>query len=576
LPTSQLQNLREFELEGNQENSEWEKMTAEHQVLIIGGGVVGLSASIALSYHGVESLIVERRPGTSIHPRARSVNARTMELFRRFGIDQQVREAGASISASAGIYTGHSLREIIEPKPRRKAPFQLPFKGLFESMGPTAGTFVTQDQLEPVLVQAVQDGEGAIQFNQECTSVTQDEKGVTATIKARDTGVERTVRAKYLIVADGAASRLRRQLNVPTTGQGAMGHLLNVLFKADLKSLVDRREFSLCVIERPEVCGLLTSINNSDRWVFHVVYDPAKGEKPADFPNDRCEELVRLALGLPEIKVEVESVLPWEPSARVVENMRVGNRIFLAGDAAHQFPPWGGMGANTGIVDAYNLAWKLAMVLKGNTGTALLDTYDEERRPVALAAADASAAGADERGLISVQLNWSVIRGWMKKLPLISGHGYGYASQVICHENTTPLGGLTWRPWTMPSLFACIDGRPGRRVPHIWLERDGKRISTLDVSGRSFVLLTGADGQSWMEAAKKVSEKLGIEVDGFQVGPQGNLVAPKGIFESAAGIYPDGAILIRPDDFVVWRQRRQRGDLALQLEQAMTQALSLH
>jgi putative polyketide hydroxylase len=319
-------------------------MTSENQVpaLIIGGGIVGLSAGIALSFHGVESLIVERRPGTSIHPRARSVNARTMELFRRFGIDQQVREAGASISASMGIYKGHSLREIIEPKPRREATWQLPFKALFESMGPTAGTFVTQDQLEPVLVKAVQDREGAIQFNQECISVTQDEKGVAATIKDRDTGAEKIVQAQYALIAEGARSRLRTQLKVPTTGRGAMGHLLNVLFKADLKSLVDRREFSLCVIEQAEVCGLLTSINNSDRWVFHVVYDPAKGENPGDFPNERCEKLVKSALGLPEIEVEVESVLPWEPSVRVVENMRVGDWIFLAGDAAHQMPPWGG------------------------------------------------------------------------------------------------------------------------------------------------------------------------------------------------------------------------------------------
>jgi putative polyketide hydroxylase len=234
------------------------------------------------------------------------------------------------------------------------------------------------------------------------------------------------------------------------------------------------------------------------------------------------------------------------------------------------------MGANTGIVDTYNLAWKIAMVLKGSANAALLNSYNEERLPVALTAADASAAGADERGLISVQLNWSVIRGWTRKIPLISGHGYGYSSQVICHEDTSPFSGLTWKPWTMPSLFACIDGRPGRRVPHLWVDRDRQRISTLDVTGKTFVLLAGADGQSWTEAAKKASENLSVQIDAFLVGPKGDLVAPKGTFESAAGVHPEGAILVRPDDFVVWRQRRQHGHAALQLEQAMRQALSLH
>lgn len=552
-------------------------MTSERQlpVLIVGGGVVGLSASLCLSHHGIESLVVERRPGTSIHPRARSVNARTMELFRRFGIDEQVREAGASISPSMGIYRGQSLKEVIEPKPRRERTRNLPFAGFLAPMSPVTGPWVTQDQLEPLLVNTAQDRGGTILFNSECTHVEQDENGVRSTIRDRASGSDKIIRAQYLIVADGASSRIRRQLNVSTTGRGAMGHLLNILFKADLKSLVQNREFSLCVIDRPEVCGLFASINNSDRWVFQLSYDPSKGEKPSDFPNDRCIELLHTALGLPEVEIEIESVLPWEPSVRVVEKMRIGDRIFLAGDAAHQMPPWGGMGANTGILDVCNLAWKLAFVLRKQAGPALLDTYNEERLPVAREAAEASAMGANDRGLISVTPSWTVLRGWMRKAPLISGHGYGYSSRVICQEDTSPLGGWTWRPWTVPSLFASIDGRPGRRVPHLWVQHNGNRVSTLDLTGKNLVLLAGVDGTPWLDAVKKVSKILNVEINAFRVGPDGDLVAAKNNFEYAAGITPEGAILVRPDDFVVWRERRQPSDLAARIEQAARQALCL-
>lgn len=239
-------------------------------VLIIGGGVVGLSASLFLSSHDISSIVIERHTGTSIHPRARSVNARTMELYRHLGIDGRVHEAGASISASAGIYTGVSVKEIIEPVPRKEGPRKLPLAGLIQSLSPATGTFVTQDMLEPVLVDTARENGGKVIFNTECLGVEQVGNGVVATLKDRQSGVVSTVRSDYLIAADGAKSPIRAQLNVPTIGKGGMGHLLNILFSADLKSFVQQREFSICAIERPEVCGLLTSINNSDRWVFHL------------------------------------------------------------------------------------------------------------------------------------------------------------------------------------------------------------------------------------------------------------------------------------------------------------------
>ena len=283
-----------------------------------------------------------------------------MELYRGLGIDGLVREAGASISASMGIYSGHSLKEVIEAKKRKEGHRKVPLTGLFAPVSPVNGTFVTQDMIEPVLVDVARERGGNVRFYTECVSVEQDGESVTATLKDRESGATSTVRADYLIAADGAGSPIRTALKVPITGQGTMGHLLNILFHADLKPLVHQREFSLCLVERPEVCGLFTSINNSDRWVFHLSYDPAKDEKASDFPPEKCKELLRLALGMPDIEIDIKSILPWEPSVRIAELLQHG-RIFLAGDAAHQMPPWGGQGANSGIADVHNLAWKLAV-----------------------------------------------------------------------------------------------------------------------------------------------------------------------------------------------------------------------
>lgn len=544
-------------------------------VLIVGGGIVGLSASLFLSHQGIHTLLVERHSGTSIHPRARSVNARTMELYRGIGISDAVREAGASLAPSMGIYSGTTLKEVIESKPRSEKVRKFPLAGLSESTGPERGQFVTQDMIEPVLLKAAKERGVDARFYTECVGVDQDEEKATATLRDRGNGSTYSVTADYCIAADGANSPIRSQLGISRTGQGSLGNLLNILFHADLQSLVKNREFSLCKIEQPTVSGLFTSINNSDRWVFHLLFDPLKGEKPEDFPPKRCAELLRLALGIPEIDIEIKSILPWQASVRVAENVQVG-RIFLAGDAAHQMPPYAGQGANSGIADVHNLSWKLAAVLKHHASPSLLETYETERLPVGKTAAEVSGSSTDEKGLISMKWDFETAMGWARKLPLMSGFGYFYSGKGVMEESTWPLGGWSWRPWTIPSLFLGMDGRPGTRAPHVRVEKEGVRISTIDMFGKGFVLLTGSSGASWVEAAGKVAEKLkGMELTAYVVGSKGDVVDSMKGFETAAGISSTGALLVRPDGFVAWRERRIPADCEKMLEEVMRQSLCL-
>jgi putative polyketide hydroxylase len=347
---------------------------------------------------------------------------------------------------------------------------------------------------------------------------------------------------------------------------------LNILFEADLNELVRGREFSMCLIEQPEVRGLFTSINNSNRWVFHLSYDPGKGEKTEDFPPQRCQELVKLALGLPDIDVEIKSVLPWEPTVRVAEKFQHG-RVFLAGDAAHQMPPWGGQGANTGIADVHNLAWKLAAVLHGQATAALLATYDAERFPVGRLVAEESGAAADEHGLFSMNKSLPMILALVRRIPRIAGYGYTYTSQAINTEDTTP---LLWRlsqllkplPWI---LGLC--GTAGTRAPHIWVHLKAQRISTLDLFGKGFVLLAGQEGNEWCTAAPTIASSVGVDLVAYCAGPADDPVCSKGQWESSAGISTRGALLVRPDGFVAWRAWGQPRDVHQRLTEELKHAI---
>src|SRR5947207_2731821 len=346
----------------------------EIPVLIIGGGPVGLTASILLSRQGVSSLLVERHPGTAVHPKARGINARTMEMYRQCAIETAIRAAGLAPEQTGLIVWARSLagEEIERRIPWRSGPQST-------AVSPVRNCLCAQDVFEPVLRRfAEREPVGELRFGSEVVELRQDNDAVTAVLADRAGGAQTRVRARYVIAADGAQSQTRRQLSVHMLGRENVYESVNILLHADLRPWTAHRPAALYFIEHPNIKATFLTINAADRWGFLVNSLSAYGYAASDFTPARSAELVRLAAGVPDLAVEVLGIAPWTASAHVAEQYRHG-RIFLAGDAAHEMPPTGGFGLNTGVQDVHNLVWKLAAVLHGVAAPSLLDTYHDER-----------------------------------------------------------------------------------------------------------------------------------------------------------------------------------------------------
>jgi putative polyketide hydroxylase len=498
---------------------------------------VGLAASLFLAEHGISSLLVERHRGTSIHPRARGINFRTMELFHELGLEAQIRAAGSELVANSGMLIVETLAGTEHARIAMAEPFSS--SQSTRAISPTSGCMCAQDQLEPLLLAAARQHGSDVRFNTELVSFKQDLSGVTALVREQESGIQQTIDARYLIAADGPTSRIRQALGISTSGRGSLGHEINIYFSADLSDLVRGREFIICQVENPEASGLLLAINNTDLWLFQVQYHPEQGETPEEFPPERCIDLLHKAIGLPRLPIEIKSMLPWEAAVRVADSFQQ-ERVFLAGDAAHQMPPMGAFGMNTGIQDAHNLAWKLAAVLEGHAAPALLSTYDVERRPVAHFTAEQAGMRSARSAMDPTAANRAGLAD-----TLVITAGYQYRSHALLSEDE------------MPFALDHLDlhGQPGRRAPHLWLERAGTRLSTLDLFGSHFVLLAGEDGRGCCDAAQKIAAHLGIDLDCYRIGPSGDLIDLEGRWYQRYDITTRGAVLVRPDGFVGWRSK---------------------
>jgi putative polyketide hydroxylase len=511
-------------------------------VLIAGAGLAGLSAAALLAWHGVPCLVVERRASTARHPRARGVNLRSMELLRRIPrLEADLAAAGRTATDDFSIIIAESVTG------REFSTLMTPGNMNAGALSPAAICTAGQDRVEPILLRhAVALGAEA-RFSTELADFTQDTNGVRATLRNTTSDETTVVTADYLIAADGNRSRMRRMLGIGVHGQGAMSHNMSILFEADLSAALRGRGFVLYYLQNPNFTGAFVSTDDPNRGQVSVEYDPAR-ESAADYDPARAGAMVRAALGLPDLDVKVLDVMPWEMSSQIADRMTLG-RVFLAGDAAHTMPPTGGLGGQTAIQDAGDLAWKLALVLQGHAGPALLETYANERHPVAELTVARQTANYVERmrpdrtDLASAGVETDYLGVAM---------GYRYRSAAIL--DVAPDDGAPTENPLHPT------GRPGTRLAHMPLLRDDCAISTLDLVGRDFVLLTGPEGERWTLAARELAATQSLPLMAFQLGV--DLAGDVGTLLKRLGLGPDGAMLVRPDGFIAWRQQGAARDPA--------------
>jgi putative polyketide hydroxylase len=517
-------------------------------VLIVGGGLVGLSAALFLQYQGVGFVLVERRDRASVLPRSRGVHTRTVEMFRQIGIEDRVQQAGASalkMGAFGGARHGPSLldAEAIDiggtnagggPGPAARARMLAA-----ADASPSRFCFCPQVLLEPVLAALARERGADLRFGAELTDFAQDDEGVSATVTDVLTGRSTVLKASYLIAADGGASSVRQALGVGGWTLPPTHHYLNLFVRADLTDLVEGRTFSQCEITNDAVRALVVSKNNTDEWSFHIEYDPAR-ESINDYPEQRCAELVRAAIGVPDIAVTLLARSAWDTGVHVAGDYRRG-RVFLAGDAAHQHAPWGGFGANTGIADVHNLTWKLASVLAGHAGPALLDTYQAERRPRAVLAAEQARLRTDFLARYGVRTpdNAKTMEGQVDTGAVMTR--YRYVSQAVVPDRS---GG---------DRVDRLAGQTGTRLPHVWLDAGGRQVSILDLCGPGFTLLVSANAPRWRSAAEAVRAGTGLDIAMQEIGHAGDLADPGGNWLDQAALPVGGAVLVRPDQHVAAR-----------------------
>jgi putative polyketide hydroxylase len=519
-------------------------------VLIVGAGPVGLSAAILLARLGIRSLVIERHPSTTDHPKARGFFTRTMEILRPWDVEVQIRANALPSGAFRFIWVDSLAgREIGRVEPQRR-----------DVPGPHSPTYVcmaAQDAFEAALRDhALTYPQIDLRFSTELTAFVQDASSVATTLRNRDTGETLAARAAWLIAADGASSRTRETLGIPMLGPGEIDHNINIHFRAELAPWVRHRPAVGYISARGN--GTLLWAHGTDRWLILRPFHPARGERPESFTSERCLEIARCAVGIDDLKVELINLAFWTRTAEVAQTFRQG-RVFLAGDAAHRFPPTGGFGANTGIQDVHNLAWKLAGVLQGWAGESILDTYSDERRPVAQANTEfsvtngarwAAASGAITAG--DAAATRQALREQVKHLDSEGQDlGFWYPEGALVADGTNPplCDSQTYVP----------GARPGSRAPHLWLSSNrsegANERSTLDLFEREFVLLTDITNQGWRRAALRAASELKVPLAAYSIGAGGDFDGEEARFGELYGLDAGGAVLVRPDGHVAWRSR---------------------
>lgn len=503
-------------------------------VLIVGAGPVGLSMGMLLGRFGIPALTVERNSTTTDHPKARGCFARTMEIFRVWGVDLAIRDRGLPNGADHWAI-GHTPADLRATRPE-----------IDPGQTPVWKSIVAQDAVEEELLKAVRGYPSTeLSFDTECTEFEQDRDGVTARVVHRLSGVETEIRCQYLIACDGAGSRMRKIAGVAMTGIPAIGFMANDYLRVDLSDFPVARAAAAMLLAPLDAGDSWLTLLNTDgrnRWLVFRKIGTAKDERPRVPSDDEVIADAQRRLGV-DRKVEVINRSSWCSAREVAERYRAG-RVFLAGDSAHRFLPTGGQGMNTGIADAHNLAWKVAFSLTGAMDASVLDTYDIERRPVGNNTADFQVRTGKRLNVVQERIDlgdddsfafWThELEKHVKSVGLTLGQWY--AEGALLADETTP-------PNFDPERYTPVD-RPGHRFPHVWIDH-AKTESTIDWFDRAFVLITGPMAHEWRTAGAQLAADMRAPLT------IKTLEAPDR--ERGIMIGRHGAVLVRPDGYVAWR-----------------------
>jgi 2,4-dichlorophenol 6-monooxygenase len=551
----------------------------ETQVLIVGAGPVGQMAALLLARHGVQSIIVDRRETRLTAPKAHAVNSRTLEICESVGVSaEKIRSTGAPAdeagwvrfaSTLTGTHFGHLPYERQQDDVKDLTPFPL--------------SNIAQPDFEELLeAELLRCPEVTLLRGTECTNVTEKPEGVVASLSSSKDGLEK-VSCRYVIAADGANSPVRSALGVELEGPEGLQHNMMIHFEADLSNLVTDKPGILYFLFEPDAQGALIAYDLGKTWVLMHGFEPST-RSPDTFDNATCIALVEQAVGKQLPDIQIKNVGPWTMCAQVAERYRAG-RIFLAGDAAHRFPPTGGLGLNTGMGDAQNIAWKIAAVENGWAGTALLDSYETERRPVAQINTEQSLENAGKMFDLFAALYGADPEKTRERFDAMCKDPAAFPELAPAIELQRPhFDSLNLQLGYRYASDAIIDAEPlnkeaaidisryipstqtGEILPHQWIQEDGETRSLLSlVPMDRFTLLVGPAGGEWADRVGAPSVPIELLVDGLNF-------ETDAAWHEFSGLPDQGALLIRPDRHIA--QRYESVCSAEQLSNDLTSLLS--